>query len=80
MKIDQVLHRFFGVPQKYLEHVVDVPAQLKRLKDASVGVPWLVLMFPRLDNLENYTSLADHQVLTQPARNLGFSVRDLLAD
>ena len=80
VKIDQILHQYFGVPQKYLEHVVDVPAQMKRLKDASAGVSWLVLMFPRLDNLQNYRSLPEHKILTQPARNLGFSVRDLLAD
>lgn len=80
VKIDQVLYHYFGVPQRYLEHVVDVPGQMRRLKDASGGVSWLVLMFPRLDNLENYASHAEHQVLTQPARNLGFSVRDLLAD
>jgi len=80
VKIDQVLHQYFGVSQKYLEHVVDVPAQMKRLKEASEGVSWLVLMFPRLDNLKDYQSLAEHKILTQPARNLGFSVRDLLAD
>ncbi|MDG2208015.1 MAG: SGNH/GDSL hydrolase family protein [Pirellulales bacterium] len=80
VKIDQVLHQYFGVPQSYLEHIVDVPAQMNRLKQASEGVPWLVLMFPRLDDLGNYRSLPEHTILTQPARNLGFSVRDLLAD
>lgn len=80
VKIDQVLYDYFGVPGKYLQHVVDVPTQMARLKDASSDVSWLVLMFPRLDNLDNYKSLTDHRVLTQPARNLGFSVRDLLAD
>ena len=80
VKIDQLLHRYLKVPQKYLEHVVNVPAQMKRLKDASPGVSWLILMFPRLDNLDNYKGLPEHQILTQPARNLGLSVRDLLAD
>ncbi len=80
VKIDQLLNRYFGVPQKYLERIVDVPAQMKRLQESSKGVPWLILMFPRFDNLKNYGSLAEHKILTQPARNLGFSVRDLLAD
>ena len=80
VKIDQLLNRYFGIPQKYLERIVDVPAQMKRLQESSKGVPWLILMFPRFDNLKNYGSLAEHKILTQPARNLGFSVRDLLAD
>ena len=80
VKFDRVLHDVFGVPEKYLQHFVDVSGELTRLRDASPDVSWLVLMFPRLDNLNNYQSHADHRILTQPARNLGFSVRDLLAD
>lgn len=78
--INKVLHQNFGVPQQYLEHIVDVPKQMQRLKNGSPDVSWLVLMFPRLDSLQNYKTLQEHRVLTQPARNLGLSVRDLLAD
>jgi len=76
----QILNRQFGVPQRYLERVVDVTGQMKRLREASSDTPWLVLMFPLLADVDNYQSHQDHQILTQPARDQGFTVRDLLED
>ena len=80
LKINHVLHRQLGIPQRYLEHVVDVRGQLERLQKASPDVPWLVLMFPQLEDVDNYRGYREHQILTQPARDLGFTVRDLLGD
>jgi lysophospholipase L1-like esterase len=80
VKVNYLLHHQFGVPQRYLEHIVDVRGQLERLQEASPNIPWLVLMFPQLQNVENYQAQREHQILTQPARDLGFQVRDLLGD
>ena len=80
LKWNYVLHHKLGVPRRYLEHIVDVRGQLTRLQAASPDLPWLVLMFPQLQDVDNYQGHQEHLKLTQPARDLGFTVRDLLGD
>ena len=75
-----LLTRYIDVPPRYLEQIVDVEANLKRGKEAAPDIHWMMLMFPLLENLNNYALVWDHDELLEPARRLGFVVHDLLPD
>lgn len=75
-----LLVRYFKVPPRYLEQVVDVEPNLERGRKAAPEVRWMLLMFPLLNNLDNNYLVWDHDALLEPARRQGFLVRDLLDD
>ena len=72
---NRILQRYFGAPPRYLEGVVDIDFHFRRLREACGGARGLVIMFPHLYDLQD-----SHDILTQPARDAGFVVRDLLED
>lgn len=75
-----LLTRYLDVPPRYLERVVDVEFHLARAKRAAPHVGWMVLMFPLLENFQNYDLQWYHDAVIHPARELGFVVRDLRYD
>ncbi len=75
-----LLTRYLGVPPRYLERVVDVQLHLARAKREAPDVRWMLLMFPLLENFRNYELQWYHDAMIEPARALGFVVRDLRYD
>ena len=75
-----LLTRYFGVPPRYLERIVEVQFHLERAQRAAPHVHWMMLMFPLLESFSNYQLQWYHDALLDPARQLGFVVRDLRSD
>ncbi len=75
-----LMTRYFGVPPRYLERVVEVQYHLEQAQAAAPSVRWMVLMFPLLENFEHYELQWYHDAVLDPARRLGFVVRDLRSD
>jgi lysophospholipase L1-like esterase len=75
-----LLTRYFGVPPRYLERIVEVQYHLERAKSADPDVRWMVLMFPLLENFSHYELQWYHDAILDPARRLGFVVHDLRPD